>query len=95
MKISFSSIDISINPLKGFVDIPYKVKKYDFEEVEKEEKQDNQEKENKEGRNQELPSEKMAFKKRLVEIKWFIREEKDILKVSMEEENKNILGIHA
>ena len=54
MKISFSSIDISINPLKGFVDIPYKVKKYDFEEVELEENQGNQEEENKEGGNQEV-----------------------------------------
>ena len=31
-------------------------------------------------------TEKTAFKKRLVEIKWFISGEKDILKVSMEEE---------
>ena len=46
------------------------VKKYDFEEVEKEKNQDNQEEESKEGGNQELPSEKTAFKKRLVEIKW-------------------------
>ena len=66
--------------------MPEKVKKYDFEEEEKEENQDIQENENKEGGNQELPSEKMAFKKRLVEKKWFIRGEKDILRVSMEEE---------
>ena len=45
-----------------------------------------QEEENKEGGNQDLPSEKTAFEKRLVEIKWFISGEKDILKVSMEEE---------
>ena len=31
-------------------------------------------------------TEKTAFKKQLVEIKWFIRGEKDILKVSFEEE---------
>ena len=46
------------------------IKKYDFEEVEKEKNQDNQEEESKEGENQELPSEKTAFKKRFVEIKW-------------------------
>ena len=45
-----------------------------------------QEEENKEGGNQELPSEKTAFKKRLVEIKWFISGEKDILATGMEEE---------
>ena len=44
------------------------------------------EEENKEGGNQELPSEKTAFKKRLVEIKWFISGEKDILAAGMEEE---------
>ena len=40
-KISFSSIDIQINPFKGCVAAPDKVKKYDFEEVEKEKNQDN------------------------------------------------------
>ena len=70
MKDKFSSIDIKINPVKGCVAAPDKVKKYDFEEVEKEKNQDNQEEESKEGGNQELPSEKTAFKKRLVEIKW-------------------------
>ena len=69
-KISFSSIDIQINPFKGCVAAPDKVKKYDFEEVEKEKNQDNQEEESKEGGNQELPSEKTVFKKRLVEIEW-------------------------
>ena len=52
----------------------------------KEENQANQEEENKEKGNQEAATEKTAFKKRLVEKKWFIRGEKDILKVSMEEE---------
>merc|ERR1712208_53262 len=50
------------------------------DEVEKEENQGNQGEE--EG-NQEAAPEKTAFKKRLVEKKWFIRGEKDILKVLM------------
>ena len=57
------------------------------EEVEREENQDNQEEENKEG-NQEAAPEKTAFKKRLVEKKWFIRGEKDILKVFMDYREK-------
>ena len=50
------------------------------EEVEREENQANQEK--KKAQEEEAP-EKTAFKKRLVEKKWFIRGEKDILKVFM------------
>ena len=34
--ICFSSIGIWINPVKGFVSVPDKVKKYNFEEEEKE-----------------------------------------------------------
>ena len=83
MKISFRSIGIWIYPAKGFVDVPDKVKKYDFEEVEKEENQGSQEEE--EG-NQEAAPEKMTFKKRLVEKKWFIRGQIDILAAGIEEE---------
>ena len=63
-----------------------KVKKYVFEEVEKEENQGSQEEENKEGGNQEVAPEKMTFKKRLVEKKWFIRGQIDILTAGIEEE---------
>ena len=86
MKISFSTIGISINPAKGFVDVPDKIKKYDLEEVEKEENQGNQEEENKKGGNQEVAAEKMTFKKGLVEKKWFIRGQIDILTAGIEEE---------
>ena len=58
------------------------------EEVEREENQGNQEEENKEEGNQEAAPEKTAFKKRLVEKKWFIRGEKDILKVFMDYREK-------
>ena len=51
------------------------------EEVEREENQANQEKEKVQ---EEEATEKTAFKKRLVEKKWFIRGEKDILKVFMD-----------
>ena len=83
MKISFGTIDIWIYPAKGFVDVPDKVKKYDFEEVEKEENQGNQEEE---GGNQEAAPEKMTFKKGFVEIKLVIREQIDILTAAIEEE---------
>ena len=55
------------------------------EEVEREENQANQEKEKVQ---EEAAPEKTAFKKRLVEKKWFIRGEKDILKVFMEYREK-------
>ena len=86
MKISFSSIDIWIYPAKGFVDVPDKVKKYDFEEVEKEENKGSQEEENKEGENQEVAPEKMTFKKGQVELELIIRKQIDILKAGIEEE---------
>ena len=66
------------------------------EEVEREEIKDRKRKrlssptrnalnnEEKEEGNQEAAPEKTAFKKRLVEKKWFIRGEKDILKVFMD-----------
>ena len=53
------------------------------EEVEREENQANQEKKK---AQEEEATEKTAFKKRLVEIKWFISGEKDILAAGMEEE---------